>query len=419
MKCVRDVERIVRDLRHPADAGTHQRILNNLLDVLKQRQRQPAGEPPALRRAIMRSPVTRLAAAAVFLVGGSLLVGLLIHTTPPAYALDQTVTANQQLRTLHMTTFRSGYDDPKEFWLQCSERGQIEKTRWHMPAWDSPQDGAKVVVWKDGKIQIWFKGTERRRPCLATFTQTNAPYWLLEFARKSDPRPSIAQLKEEQARGEVQLEIQEPADKARPIVVTATCPPQDQSPGRRTVLRVNQATKLVTSIEAFALQDGQYALQYRQEFSDYNVPLDPALFDLDGTVPPDVLRADGDAAKATEAKRGLPQGSLSDDEIATEVVRQFFEALIAGDYEKAGQLYCGISAEELRQGFFGKVRILRIVSMDKPTPHPMPEVGGLRVPCKIEIEKDGVKSVWEPFGPFVRTIHRQGEPPRWEIHAGL
>jgi hypothetical protein len=41
------------------------------------------------------------------------------------------------------------------------------------------------------------------------------------------------------------------------------------------------------------------------------------------------------------------------------------------------------------------------------------------VPCKIEIEKDGVKSEWEPYGPFVRTTHKKSEHPRWEIHGGL
>jgi hypothetical protein len=41
------------------------------------------------------------------------------------------------------------------------------------------------------------------------------------------------------------------------------------------------------------------------------------------------------------------------------------------------------------------------------------------VPCKIEVERDGVKSVWQPYGPFVRAIHREGEPPRWEVHGGL
>ena len=100
-------------------------------------------------------------------------------------------------------------------------------------------------------------------------------------------------------------------------------------------------------------------------------------------------------------------------------MRQFFEALIAGNYEKAGQLYCGVPAEKLRNSPLGKIRFLRIVSLDKPTPHPVSEIGGLRVPCKIEVEKDGVKSVWEPYGPFVRTTHRQMENPRWEIHGGL
>jgi hypothetical protein len=139
------------------------------------------------------------------------------------------------------------------------------------------------------------------------------------------------------------------------------------------------------------------------------------MFDLQTLVPADVQRIDGDA----QENRGLPQGTLSDDEIAVKVVRQFFEALIARDYETAGQLYCGTGAEEMKQGYFGQTRIIRIISIDTPTPHPIPEVGGLRVPCKIEVEKDGVRSVWEPYGPFVRTIHRQSEHPRWEIHGGL
>ncbi len=411
MKRAIEVEKIVRNLRHSAEAETHDRILNNLLDVLKQRKRQPAGGPPALRSTIMKSPITRLAAAAVFIVGVSLFVGLLIHTSPPAYALDQTVAANQQLRSLHLTEFVTGQDDPKEFWLERDEAGRIRNARWHMPTWDSPEDGAKVVVWSGDKIRVWFK----KKGALSTFTQQNPPDWLQGIVRTANPELGIAQLKDRQARGEVELQIQEPPDKAQPIVVTATYLPQSRTPGQRTVLYVDQRTKLVTTLETFALKDGQYVLDCRAQFSDYNTSLDPALFNLEATVPADVRRVDGDAME----RRGLPQGTLSDDEIATEVVRQFFEALIAQNYEKAGQLYCGISAEELRQGFFGKVRILRIISMDKPTAHPIPEIGGLRVPCKVEVEKDGVKSVWEPYGPFVRTTHRKMENPRWEIHGGL
>jgi hypothetical protein len=327
----------------------------------------------------------------------------------PAYALEQTIEANQQLRSLHIRDFYAAHSEPKEFWLACDETGQIRRARWYMPAWDAPEDGAKVIVWSADTLRIWFQ-----KGALTTFAHENPPLWLLDLARKSDPRLSVADLKDQQVRGEVALDIQEPTDKAQPIVVTATYPPQSRSPGRRTLLRIDQATKLVTRMEGFVLANGQYVFDYREEFSDYNVPIDPALFDLETTVPANVRRVDGDAME----NAGLPQDSLSDDEIATEVVRQFFEAMIAGDYEKAGQLYSATPAGKIKQ-FWGQTRFLRIVSIDKPTPHPDPKVGGLRVPCKIEIEKDGVQSVWEPYGPFVRTIHRVSSHPRWEIHGGL
>ncbi|UCD51354.1 MAG: hypothetical protein JSW27_01730 [Phycisphaerales bacterium] len=363
----------------------------------------------------MKNPIMKLALSAAFIGGVSLFIVLTVKTSAPAYALEQTVAANNQLRSLHMKSFAAAHGEPKEFWLQCDESGHIQDARWYMPAWDAPEDGAKAIVWKGGRLQIWFKGRLGRPPCLVTYTRQQPPFWLLDFARMSDPKIRIARLKEAQAKDEVELEIQEPADQAQPIVVTATYLRQSPSPGRRTVLRVDQMTKLVTSVEVFVLEDGQYALQYRQEFSEYNVPIDAAMFDLNLLVPADVRRIDGDARENS----GLPQGALSDNEIAVKVVRQFFEALIARDYETAGQLYCGTPAEELKQGFFGKTRIIRIVEIGEPTPHPIPEIEGLRVPCKVEIEKEGVKSEWEPYGPFVRTIHRRSDHPRWEIHGGL
>ena len=301
MKRAKEVEEIVRSLRHSAEAETHDRILSHLLDVQRQRQQQPVGTPPALRRAIMKSPITRLAAAAVFIGGMSLFIGLLVRTTAPVYALDQTVTANQQLRSLHLTEFVAGQDDPKEFWLERDEAGRIKNARWHMPTWDAPEDGAKVVVWSGDKIRVWFK----KKGALSTFTQQNPPDWLQGIVRTANPELGIAQLKDRQAKGEVELQIQEPPDKAQPIVVTATYLPQSRTPGRRTVLYVDQKTKLVTTLETFVLKDGQYVLDCRARFSDYNVPLDPALFDLEATVPADVRRVDGDALE----RRGLPQAA--------------------------------------------------------------------------------------------------------------
>ena len=108
----------------------------------------------------MKSPITKLAAAAVFVAGVTLFIGLLVRTTPPAYGLDQTVTANQGLRSLHIKDFPVEHEDaPKEFWIVCSESGGIENVRYSLPAWDRPEDGAKSVA--GGKA--WPKSGSTRR----------------------------------------------------------------------------------------------------------------------------------------------------------------------------------------------------------------------------------------------------------------
>lgn len=75
MKRTRDIERMVRELRQPAPAETHSRVLGHLLDVWKQRQRsKPAAPQPHIGRNVMKNPITKLAAAAVVIL--ALVLGL-------------------------------------------------------------------------------------------------------------------------------------------------------------------------------------------------------------------------------------------------------------------------------------------------------------------------------------------------------
>ncbi len=113
---------------------------------------------------------------------------------------------------------------------------------------------------------------------------------------------------------------------------------------------------------------------------------------------------------------GLAQGKLSDEEIAVEVVRQFFEALIAGDYAKAGKLLEGIPSDKMQQ-MFGQIKFLRIVSIGPVAPHPIPETKGLVVPCTVEVEKDGEISQWKLERLGVRQVYNQ--PGRWTIFGGI
>jgi hypothetical protein len=233
----------------------------------------------------------------VIIIACALSVTFLDKSVTPAYAIEQTIEANHGIRYLHMKAFRAGHDEPKEYWLECDEFGQIKNARWYMPEWDAPEDGAKAVVWKENKIQIWFKGTRRKESCLATYSKEDAPLWLLDFAKKSNPKLTIEGLLDQQAQGKLTMEIDEPQDKSRPIIVEVTYLPESPRFGRRETLFVDQATKLVNTIEHYRLKNGKYEYQATQEFYDYNIPIYAELFDLEAQIPPDVKRYNTESLK--------------------------------------------------------------------------------------------------------------------------
>ena len=102
------------------------------------------------------------------------------------------------------------------------------------------------------------------------------------------------------------------------------------------------------------------------------------------------------------------QSRYYDDEIAVEVVRQFFQALIAEDYTKAGRLFGeGIIPADKMQQMFGHTKFLRIVSIGSAGPNPNPATKGLVVPCTVEIEKDGQIRQWKLDQLGVRQVDNQ------------
>jgi len=347
---------------------------------------------------------TKFAAAAVIIISVVLAIGVWNKSMPAAYALEYTIRANHGVRYIHIKDFiKPGESDPKEFWVEFSELGEVKNARLNFPDWASA-DGDKAVVWKEDKAQIWFK----KKNTLTTVKDKTVAELLLKAMQELSPKLAVERLNEQQAEGKVNVEIDESSNKSEPIVVTATYPPNGSNPGRRRILLVDRATKLVMAVEFYELKNGEYQQLGLTEYHGYNQPIDPAVFTLDGEVPADAMRID-----QTVQEVGLVQGQLSDEEIAVEVVRQFLQALIAADYAKAGRLYSGIPAEFLEQKLAG-MKFIRIVSIGEPTPSTFNN--SLNVPCEYETEAGGIKSVSQS-GIYVRPVH--GQPGRWSIEGGF
>jgi len=359
---------------------------------------------PSLRSIVMRSPITKLAAAAVVIVAVVLFIGLWDKSAPSAYALEQTIEANQGVRWLHIKNFTIGHDEPREGWVEFGEDGQAKRLRAHMPQWASPVDGPRVIVWRGDTVQMWL--TKHNQ---LTITKADIPQGeLIATLQELDPRLVVAHLAELQQQGKVETVTEEPPDKTKPIVLTVTYLPGSEKPGRRQVLSIDPETKLISTIEVYRPQDGQYRQESRIELQEYNQPIDPKMFDLTNEVPANAERLD-----LSTTDLGLAQGTLSDEEVAVKVARQFFESLMARDYEAAGKLIPAGPAALKEQ--FGGVKILRIVSVGPATRIPGSGDKEMAVPCTIEYEEGGKKSSITVSGLQVQQLSERQN--RWMIQT--
>ena len=110
---------------------------------------------------------------------------------------------------------------------------------------------------------------------------------------------------------------------------------------------------------------------------------------------------------------------MTDEQAATETVRQFFQALIDKDYKKAGSIYSGVSEEKAKE-IFSRLNVTAIISIGTPTPHPETGPHSFKVPCELEITNpDGEKTTWKPYGQFTRCGEDELHPDRWIIHGGI
>jgi hypothetical protein len=401
--------RLLKNGKALAQSDIENKVMDRILreQSLKLRKVSKLDKQFQLWRIIMKSRITKLATAAVIIVIAALSITLMEEATPSVYALTHTIEANHSVRYLHVKDFTAGADEPKEFWVECDEFGAVKCARLHIPEWESPEDGAKIAVWKENQADVWFK----KKNFFARLRDNLVADRMLKMVKESDPKLAVERLYEQQRQGNVAVDINEPPSKTEPIVVTATYLGGSPKPRRRLVLFVDQATKLVTAIESYHLRDGEYRYLGAQEYYDYNQLIDPEMFSLEDEIPSDVTVIDQVAQEV-----GLSQGTVSDEEIAVEVARQFFEALIAEDYASAGKLLLGMPAEFLKKRF-GSMRFLRIVSVGPAGPHPIPETQGLVVPCTVEVEKDGQISEWKLERLGVRQVY--GQPDRWTIFGGI
>lgn len=397
MNLADELEERIKHLRVRTDDAVDQRILADAsAALLKAQSALLDARPSSVWRKIMRNQWARLAAA--------LLVAATVGTftfhrqfATVAYALEQTLEANLGLRSIHIRVEPAG-SGVRETWAEFGEGGQLLRLRMNFP---ETEDGEKEVVWQGDKAEVWFKTKGTVLVIRDKATAERISKELVAF----DPKTIMEKLHEAQSKGKVKIETQASTTEGGPITLVVSF---IDAPDKREVYQVNPQTKLVEQLKKYRLVNGKYELTDCIDFLEYNQEIPPATFDLD--VPADVPRIDW-----TTQEVGLPKGDLTDDQIAVKVAREFFAALIAKDYGRAGSIYSGVPAAKMEE-MLGKIEFLRVVSVGDPTPHPDVRTRFVQVPCEVEIRVDGNTDV-KKFMPNIRPV--EGQPDRWLIGGGI
>ena len=349
------------------------------------------------------------AAATVAALAASLILYVsLFSTTGSAYALEQTAEAISRITSYHVKVTPAA--ELGEAWVQLNPDGTLLRARMDL---SSPSDGPKVSIVSPNRAEVWFKA---KNSFLITSNQELLDSTIAEIMKMRglfDPKLAFEQLQAGEKAGKVQVETKEPTKEGEPITLTVT---SKGEPDRRQVFEVDPKSKLVKRMIEFRRRGEQWEQGSQVDYLEYNEEFDPKVFQPE--LPKDIITVD--QTKVDLRTIGLAKGDLTDEQIATKVAKECFEALIAGDYQKAGQmLRGGIPGDVLKQVFEQKqTKFLRIVEIGQPTKvhDPRSSVGILGVRLKVEKETEGKRTI-EELSLQIRPLDKNSD--RWNIYGGF
>ncbi|MHC4715030.1 MAG: anti-sigma factor family protein [Planctomycetota bacterium] len=416
------IERLRERLARNGDAP----LDNSLADAVMGAIREKRTETEPKRRIAMilkhRRGMSAVAASLVVAATVALIV-LLGNGTSAAYAIEKAVEAAKKITSVHFVEWVplerlqsevpvdgevterawADYDGTdgdlalrQEVRAEFDGQGQLVRLRLE---WPVTEDGRKEILLTPGQADIWFV---HKNGYLITRSERAVSMYSQAFL---DPSKRMERLDKAIKAGTARIESTDSSseDGTRTYVVV-----YPQLPSRVERFVIDQKSHLLKEVSSYRKSAGVNALVSVTEFVDYDKPIDAAMWVLNA--PPDVMRVDHLSNLVGIAKEGMTNA-----EVAREGARQFFEAMIAGDYETAGVLVGGVPAEYMKKEF-GALRYVRVVSIGEPTPPDDLRRGGLVVPCTVEIEVEGSASE-KVFNIGIRPVLNQ--PDRWHIYSGI
>ena len=377
MKSNEPIESLIKQTHIHTDEATRTRLHGPIQSAWQQRAHTQ--RPCQISLVTLK---TKLVIAASILVIISATLHLLDRSTGPAYALEQSTNAIEDIKHFHFK-LNTGPEQTveREAWVQYDPNGQIKQVRVNYYALDN------VMVWKEGVTQYW----KQKQNALLLFEDQAYTDKIMYFVNRHDPKHSLAYLRGLEQSGKVHIEYQTQESDSDPIYFTVFYEPNTYildapKPAMKEIYEIDPLTKLIAQIKVFYLNINPEKSHLVWEYVDYNQPRSSQFFDLTQEVPDDCNRVD-----FTNTPFGLNQTTQSDQEIAIELVQAFLQAWMNQDANEAFRLHgFSDSKDKIRvTTWMNKAHLNHIQSIGQPqTPIP-PKHGGFSVQAVLDVTQSG------------------------------
>ncbi len=126
MKSVENIKRLIENLSDKTSARMDQQVREDMLRALEESNQTSALTELKTRKRIMKSPIIKLAAAAMIAIAIVLPVAILNYTATPAWAIEQTIEAIEGFHAIYgsgVTVDENGNEFEFEYWARPRKDG--------------------------------------------------------------------------------------------------------------------------------------------------------------------------------------------------------------------------------------------------------------------------------------------------------
>jgi len=274
MKPQKDIQILFQKVVADTNPRMDKFVLKDVLETYnKTFDNKSSGYHPIIWRTIMKSPITKLTAAAVIIITAVFLMTFFEKAAAPAYAIEQTIKANNTIKTVHLRIFEKGQsienNEFSDYWLKYDNAGKLSNLRCN----EHHKDGVKFTVWNEGIKKTW---TPENNVVIIKRLNNTAKEWE-DFAKEFDYELLLQWLNNQvRENGEIELKIDAPAEDSDFIYVEAT----HSVDKVRIELVVDRKTKLIMKASEYHLREHGDELGKHVEFFAYNQLIDPSMFEL-------------------------------------------------------------------------------------------------------------------------------------------